>query len=78
MSCVHGITTVTEYIRAAIEMKQLDQSCFIDLQKSLDTLNHEILFHKMEKYDLRGKILSLIASFLKDRRQFVYHNGRTT
>ena len=26
----------------------------------------------------RGKIVSLIASFLKDRRQFVYHNRRTT
>ena len=78
MSCVHAITTVTEYIRTAIENKQLGQSCFIDLQKAFDTLNHEILLQKMENYGFRGKILSLIASFLKDRRQFVYHNGRTT
>ena len=78
MSCVHAITTVTEYIRTAIENKQLDQSCFIDLQKAFDTLNHEILLQKMENYGFRGKILSIIASFLKDRRQFVYHNGRAT
>ena len=78
MSCVHAITTVTEYIRAAIENKQSGQSCFIDLQKAFDTLNHEILLRKMQNYSFRGKILSFIASFLKERRQFVYHNGRTT
>ena len=69
MACVHAITTVTEYIRAATEKKQLYQSCFIDLQKAFDTLNHEILLQKMENYGFRGKILSLIVSFLKDRRQ---------
>ena len=37
MSCVHAITTVTEYIRAAIETKELGQSCFIDLQNAFDT-----------------------------------------
>ena len=78
MSCVHAITTVTEYIGAAIENKQLGQSCFIDLQKPFDTLNHEILFQKKPSYGFGGKILSLIASFSKDRHQFVYHNGRTT
>ena len=78
ISCVHAITTVTEYIRAAIESKQLSQSCFIDLQKAFDTLNHEILLQKMQNYGFRGKILSLIASFSKDRRQFVYHNRTTS
>ena len=51
MSCVHAITTVTEKIRAAIENKQLGQSCFIDLPKAFDTLNHEILLKKMQNYE---------------------------
>ena len=77
-SCVHAIATVSEYMRAAIEKKQLGQPWFNDLQKAFDTLNHEIHLQKMEKYCFIGKILSLIASFLKDGRQFVNHNGRTT
>ena len=76
MSCVQA--TVPEYIGAAIEKKQLCQSCFIDLQKAFDTLNHEILSQKMDNYGFRGKILSLIANFLKHRLQFIYHNGRKT
>ena len=62
---VYAITTVTEYIRAAIENKQLNQSCLFNLQKAFDTLNHEILLQKMQNYGFRGKLLSFIASFLK-------------
>ena len=75
---MHAIAAVTEYKSAAIEKKQLGQSCFIDLQKTFDAPNHEILLQKMENYGFRAKILSLIASYLKARGQFVYHNVRTT
>ena len=63
MSCVHAIATVTEYIRAAIEQKQLGQPCFIDLQKACYTHNHKMLIQKTENYGFRGKIVKLIASF---------------
>ena len=46
MSCVHAIATVTEYIRAAIEQKQLGQPCFIDLQKACYTLIIKCLYRK--------------------------------
>ena len=71
ISCVHAIATITEYIRAAMEKKQLGQPCFIDSQQALDTLNYELLLQKREIFCFRGKNY-------RDRRQFVYHNRRTT
>ena len=78
MSCVDAISTVTEYIRTAIEKKSVGQSSFIDLKKPFDTLDHEILITKMEKYGFRGKVKNILSSYLRNRSQFVYYNGPKT
>lgn len=44
---------------------------FIDLKKAFDTVPHARLLKKMENVGLRGKINSIIASYLKSRTQFV-------
>ena len=46
-SCVHAISTVTDYIREKIDKKSTGQACFIDLQKAFDTLDHSILLKKL-------------------------------
>ena len=42
-----------------------------DLSAAFDTVDHNILVNKLEHYGLRGKCLSIIKSFLKDRMQYV-------
>ena len=44
---------------------------FLDLRKAFDTVNHDILIRKMERYGIRGIALSLFKSYLCNRKHFV-------
>ena len=44
---------------------------FVDFTKAFDTINHAILFRKLEKYGIRGIVLELIRDYLSNRSQVV-------
>ena len=72
LSTVDAIASLTEEIRANwYKSKSLTKCTFIDLKKAFDTANHELLLKKCEHYGLRGTVLKMLESYLKDQLQFI-------
>ena len=70
-----AILDVTTKLINAIEKKQFSCCIFLDFAKAFDTVDHEILLHKLEYYGVRGVALEWFHSYLKDRKQSVFVGG---
>ena len=70
-STLKALIDLTETIRVKISESEKSICTFLDLSKAFDTVNHGILLEKIETYGARGIVLQLLASFLKNRKQFV-------
>ena len=55
----------------------MERGCgiFLDLQKALDFVNHNILLSKLEHYRIRGTALEWFESYSSERKQYVSVNG---
>ena len=67
--------SLTEDIRNALDNNSFAIGVFIDLQKAFNTVDHEILLHKLNYYGIRGIANNWFKSYLPDRRQYVSING---
>ena len=47
---------------------------FIDLKKAFDTVNHEILLHKLKLYGINGTCLEWFKSYLSNRKQCIVYD----
>ena len=67
------IFELTESITSAKDNQESTLGIFIDLKKAFDTIDHSILLKKLTYYGIRG-----LASYLKDRSQYVTFNYETS
>ena len=62
-------------ITTAFECQRLSCGVYLDLKKAFDTVDHEILLHKLQSYGITETFLSIIDSYLSNRYQCVEINN---
>ena len=77
-SCVHATAEITEEMRKRLDAWKEVFSCLMDLSKAFDTVDHQILVYKVEKYGLRGKNFDNLKNCFEDRFQFIKIGSRTS
>ena len=82
----HGDSTINQLISITHTIfKAFDcsppcdvRSVYLDISKAFDRVWHDGLIYKLKRCGVSGELLSLIQSFLKDRKQRTVHNGRNS
>ena len=66
-SCQNAISELIGTVLKNQEENKLTIGVFIDMSKAFDTLSHDILLRKLQKYGIRGTPLKWFESYLEDR-----------
>ena len=66
-SCENAVSDLVGELVKNIKDKKYTISLFLDLSKAFDTLEHAVIFDKMEKYGIRGNALNWFKSYLHKR-----------
>ena len=74
-STSHALINITENIRKALDDGNIGCGVFVDLQKAFDTVDHQILLAKLNRYGIRGVSNDWFKSYLSNRNQYVSING---
>jgi hypothetical protein len=74
-SVEHNLIQVTNYIGQALNQGKWCIGVFLDLKKAFDTVQHDILLKKFEKFGVRDTALEWFKSYLTNRTQCVDIDG---
>jgi hypothetical protein len=66
-----ALVMLIDQILSSLDQSETVIGVFIDLKKAFDTVNHEILLSKLDRYGIRGVALAWIKDYLKNRMQYV-------
>ena len=73
----HAILDLVNNISKSFEQGKFTLGIFIDLSKAFDTVDHNILLKKINKYGIKGSTYDWFLSYLSNRKQCVNINKET-
>ena len=74
-STAHAVISLIENIEKVIDNKMFVCGVFVDLQKAFDTVDHNILLHRLSHYGVRDIANCWFSLYLSNRKQFETING---
>ena len=74
----HAIVNLVESIKKYIDNDNYVCSVFIDLEKSFDAVDHQILLQKFYHYAIRGLAHNWFKSYLSNRQQVAVISGSSS
>ena len=74
-SCEHALLDAQNILLNSLHRNQISLLLLIDFSKAFDMVDHSILLHKLQHYGIRGVAHQWMASYLKNRNQFVSVEG---
>ena len=75
LSTYMPLLLLQEFITKSFEKGNIAIALYVDLKKAFDTVDHDILLGKCNKYGIVEQALSLIKSYLSNRKQCVDFKG---
>ena len=66
----HALIDISEKIRSALYQNMFVCDIFIILKKAIDTVNHDILLHKLDHYGISSLPNTWLQGFLLGRSQY--------
>ena len=70
-SCMTALTKMTEAWLSEMDSGNLTGTVLLDFSKAFDLVSHNILIHKLKVYKFSEQTLTLLRSYLLDRKQEV-------
>ena len=77
-STINTISKLTHDIFEGINNGIITTTCFIDMAKAFDTVNHKILCSKLNEMGITGNTLTWVKNYLSERKQCTDANGVTS
>ena len=74
----HAIISFVDYLINSLENNKLTCGIFIDISKTFDTIDHNILLSKLCNNGIRGDTLNWFRNYVSNRYQFVSKNNTTS
>ena len=77
-SCHLALNTFVDYTKRNLHSKNHVISIFLDLSKAFDTIDHQLLLIKLNKYGFSSNALDLIKNYLENRVSIVCFDGKSS